>query len=302
MTGAPTAAMLNETAARRPQLVEGQFLRTFKRLLRNPAGLFGVIVLTLLLLIALFAGFIAPYDPIFQFQGSELAVPQSRFWLGTDEYGRDIFSRIVYGSRISLLVGIIAVAIGGVVGVTGGLAAGYRSGWVDAVVMRSCDALLAFPSILLGIAVASILGPGTTNAAVALALVSIPQFARITRASVLSEKQRDYVTAARALGANDWRILMLQIFPNTLSPLLVQLSLAMGFAVLLEAGLAFLGLGTQPPEPSWGTMLNTSRGFLRQAPWYAVFPGIALSLLLLGLNFLSDAVRDALDPKLTYLR
>jgi peptide/nickel transport system permease protein len=300
-TSATTAQPGTVTAERR-RFAESQFGRTFRRLLRNPAGAFGFSTLLLLILTALFAPLIARYDPIYQFQGFELAVPSSQFWLGTDEFGRDIYSRIIYGSRISLLVGVVAVTIGGLIGVSGGLTAGYRSGWIDASIMRLCDVLLAFPSILLGIAVASVLGPGITNAAVALAIVSIPQFARIMRASVLSEKQRDYVLAARCLGASDWRISLLHIFPNTLSPLLVQLSLAMAFAVLLEAGLAFLGLGAQPPAPSWGTMLNTSRGFLRQAPWYAVFPGIALSVLLLGLNFLSDAVRDALDPKLTYLR
>jgi peptide/nickel transport system permease protein len=208
----------------------------------------------------------------------------------------------VYGSRISLFVGVLAVVIGSVVGVSSGLAAGYRGGWLDAAIMRVWDTLLAFPAILLGIAVAAILGPGVTNAAIALAIISIPQFSRITRASVLGEKQKDYVQAARCIGVGDVKIALRHIFPNTVSPLLVQLSLAMAYAVLLEAGLSFLGLGTQPPEPSWGSMLNTSRAYLRQAPWYAVFPGIALSILLLGLNFLSDALRDALDPRLSHLR
>src|SRR4051812_19272539 len=270
MTGT-TSAVAAPTAARASQARASMsvYRRTVRRLLRNPAGLFGATVLALLIAMAVLAPLIAPYDPIKQVPGSELAVPSNRFWLGTDEYGRDVFSRIVFGSRISLLVGVVAVLLGGLFGVAGGLAAGYLSGWIGATIMRCCDALLAFPAILLGIAVAAVLGPGVTNAAIAIAIVSVPQYARITRASVLSEKQRDYVQAARALGADDWRISIVHILPNTLSPILVQISLAMAYAVLLEAGLAFLGLGAQPPAPSWGTMLNTSREYLRQAPWYA---------------------------------
>jgi peptide/nickel transport system permease protein len=296
------AVTLPGVAVERRRRSENLYLKTFRRLWRSPSGLFGMAVIALLILTAAFAPLIAPHDPLAQNPGAELAVPSGRFPVGTDEFGRDLFSRIVYGARISLLVGVLAVVIGSLVGVSSGLAAGYFGGWLDAVIMRIWDALLAFPAILLGIAVATILGPGVTNAAVALAIVSIPQFSRITRASVLGEKERDYVQAARCLGAGNQRIALRHIFPNTVSPLLVQLSLAMGYAVLLEAGLSFLGLGTQPPDPSWGSMLNTSRAYLRQAPWYAIFPGIALSVLLLGLNFLSDALRDALDPKLTHLR
>jgi peptide/nickel transport system permease protein len=287
------------TRGRKPA---GFYQTILRRLARSPSGLLGMIVMAGLVLTALLAPLIAPHNPLAQNPGAELAVPSARFPVGTDEFGRDLFSRIVYGARISLMVGVIAVAIGSLVGVSSGLLAGYRGGWLDAAIMRLWDTLLAFPAILLGIAVAAVLGPGVTNAAIALAIVSIPQFSRITRASVLGEKARDYVQAARCLGAGDGRIALRHIFPNTVSPLLVQLSLAMAYAVLLEAGLSFLGLGTQPPEPSWGSMLNTSRAYLRQAPWYAVFPGIALSILLLGLNFLSDALRDALDPKLTHLR
>ena len=301
-SGAAAVALPGVAVERRGRRSENLYARTFRRLLRSPGGLLGMLVMSLLLLTALFAPLIAPHDPLTQNPGAELSVPSGRFPVGTDEFGRDLFSRIVYGSRISLFVGVVAVAIGGLVGVSSGLLAGYRGGWLDAVIMRAWDALLAFPAILLGIAVATVLGPGVTNAAIALAIVSIPQFSRITRASVLGEKQRDYVQAARCLGAGDGRIALKHIFPNTVSPLLVQLSLAMAYAVLLEAGLSFLGLGAQPPDPSWGSMLNTSRAYLRQAPWYAVFPGIALSVLLLGLNFLSDALRDALDPKLTHLR
>ncbi|MCC6173963.1 MAG: ABC transporter permease [Chloroflexi bacterium] len=302
MANARAVALPGAVATRRPRRSQNLYVRTFRRLLRSPAGLLGMIVLAVLVLMALFAPLLAPYDPLAQHPGSELAVPSNTYPLGTDEFGRDVLSRIIYGARISLMVGVLAVAIGSLIGVSSGLLAGYRSGWVDATIMRVWDTLLAFPAILLGIAVAAVLGPGVTNAAIALAIISIPQFARITRAAVLGEKQREYVQAARCLGAGGWRITTSHIFPNCISPLLVQLSLAMGYAVLLEAGLSFLGLGTQPPEPSWGSMLNASRAYLRQAPWYAVFPGVALSVLLVGLNFLSDALRDALDPRLTHLR
>jgi peptide/nickel transport system permease protein len=288
--------------ARRVRRPSNFYVQTLRRVARGPSGALGLAVMVLLLLTAAFAPLVAPYDPLAQNPGAELSVPSARFWVGTDEFGRDLFSRIVYGSRISLFVGVLAVVIGSLVGVSSGLAAGYSGGWLDACIMRVWDTLLAFPAILLGIAVAAVLGPGVTNAAIALAIISIPQFSRITRASVLGEKQKEYVQAARCIGVGDAKIALRHIFPNTVSPLLVQLSLAMAYAVLLEAGLSFLGLGTQPPDPSWGSMLNTSRAYLRQAPWYAIFPGIALSILLLGLNFLSDALRDALDPKLTHLR
>jgi peptide/nickel transport system permease protein len=245
---------------------------------------------------------IAPYDPLEQDGRAELVGPSAAHPFGTDELGRDLLSRVIYGSRTSLMVGVLAVTLGSLIGVTSGLAAGYVGGWLDALIMRVLDVLLAFPAILIGIAIAAMLGPGATNAAIALAIVSVPQFSRITRASVLGEKERDYVQAARSIGVRNVSIAVRHILPNTVSPFLVQLSLSMGYAVLLEAGLSFLGLGTQPPDPSWGGMLNASRTYLRDAPYYAIFPGIALSVLLLGLNFLSDALRDALDPKLTHLR
>ena len=302
MQQSSTVALPGAARARQPRGSQNFYVSVFRRLLRSPTGVVGMAVMLLLVITAIFAPVIAPYSPLAQHTGSELAAPSGTFWLGTDEFGRDVFSRIVYGSRISLIVGILAVVAGGVVGISSGLAAGYFGGWLDACIMRLWDTLLAFPAILLGIAVAAVLGPGLTNAALALAIISIPQFSRITRAAVLSEKQREYVQAARCIGSKDGRIVLHHLLPNTVSPLLVQLSLAMAYAVLLEAGLGFLGLGTQPPDPSWGSMLNASRSYLRQAPWYAVFPGIALSTLLVGLNFLSDALRDALDPKLTQLR
>lgn len=302
MQQSSTAALPGAARARQPRGSQNFYVSVLRRLLRSPTGVVGMAVMGLLVITAIFAPVIAPYSPLAQHMGAELAVPSNTYWLGTDEFGRDVFSRIVYGSRISLIVGVLAVVAGGVVGISSGLAAGYFGGWLDACIMRLWDTLLAFPAILLGIAVAAVLGPGITNAALALAIISVPQFSRITRAAVLSEKQREYVQAARCIGSKDGRIVLRHLLPNTVSPLLVQLSLAMAYAVLLEAGLGFLGLGTQPPDPSWGSMLNASRSYLRQAPWYAVFPGIALSTLLVGLNFLSDALRDALDPKLTQLR
>jgi peptide/nickel transport system permease protein len=279
-----------------------RWVQVLLRISRNPMGAFGLAIVLLMGLAAVFAPVIAPYSPIAQHQGQELQPPGSQFWLGSDDLGRDLFSRILYGARVSFIVGIVATALGAGIGVSTGLVSGYIGGWVDSVIMRFYDALLAFPGIIIGIAVISILGPSTLNVAYALAIGGLPFFARLMRSSVLSERERDYVYAARCIGAGDRRIMFLHVLPNTLAPLLVQLSLAMGFAVLAEAGLSFLGLGTQPPDPSWGTMLNDSRAYLREAPWYGLWPGVALTVLLVALNYLSDALRDALDPKRANLR
>ncbi len=260
-------------------------------------GAFGLTVLLLMAGLAIFAPVVAPYSPIVQHPGMELQRPSAAFWLGTDELGRDLFSRILYGARVSFVVGIIAVSLGASVGVSTGLLSGYLGGWVDSVIMRFYDALLAFPGIIIGIAVISVLGAGTLNVGYALALGGAPFFARLMRGLVLSERERDYVAAARSVGAGAGRIMVVHVLPNTIGPVIVQLSLAMGFAVLAEAGLSFLGLGVRPPEPSWGSMLNDSRAYLRQAPWYGLWPGIALTILLIALNYLADALRDALDPR-----
>ncbi len=267
------------------------------RISRNPMGAFGLAIVVLMGLAALFAPLIAPYSPIAQHPGQELQPPSAQFWLGSDDLGRDLFSRILYGARVSFVVGIVATALGASIGISTGLLSGYIGGWVETVIMRFYDALLAFPGIIIGIAVISILGPSTLNVAYALAVGGLPFFARLMRSCVLSERERDYVYAARCIGARDFRIMFGHVLPNTIAPLLVQLSLAMGFAVLAEAGLSFLGLGTQPPDPSWGTMLNDSRAYLREAPWFGLWPGVALTILLVALNYLSDALRDALDPK-----
>jgi len=277
----------------------GPLYQACARTLRNPMGLFGAVVVLTLALAAIFAPWIAPYNPIEQHPGSELVPPSATFWLGTDNLGRDLLSRIIFGSRSSLLIGVVAVGIGAAIGIGTGLAAGYLGGGVDAVIMRIYDALLSFPAILLGIGVVSILGSGPLSVAYALAVATIPNFARLMRSRVLTEREREYVVAARCIGAQSGRIMWQHVLPNAVAPLIIQISLSMGFAILAESALTFLGLGTQPPLPSWGGMLNESRAYLRTSPSFGIFPGLALATLLLGLNFLTDALRDALDPRRT---
>ena len=272
------------------------------RMVTNPMGAVGLAIVISMAALAILAPLVAPYSPTAQHPGRELQPPGPDFWLGSDDLGRDVFSRILFGARVSFVVGIVATGLGAGAGVASGLLAGYVGGWLDSLIMRWYDMLLAFPGIIIGIAVVSVLGPSTLNAAYALALGGMPFFARLMRSSVLAERERDYVYAARSIGASDGRIMVVHVLPNTLAPLLVQLSLAMGFAVLAEAGLSFLGLGTQPPDPSWGSMLNDSRAYLREAPWYGLWPGVALSVLLVALNYVTDALRDALDPRRANLR
>lgn len=260
------------------------------------AGVAGAIVLAGLVLMAILAPLLAPYDPIEQLAGARLLQPSPEHVLGTDEFGRDVLSRLIHGSRISLGVGIGAVAMGASIGVLVGLVAGYREGWFDALTMRASDVLLAWPGILLAIVIVAVLGPGITRVGIAVGVVNIPIFARLTRSMVLRERELDYVQGAIALGASDTRILFRHILPNSLGPVLAQLSISMGVAVLLEAALSFLGLGTQPPAPSWGSMLDQSRQFLRSSPLYGVAPGFMLALLILSLNMVGDALRDVLDP------
>lgn len=267
------------------------------RLLCHPQGAFGLLVTALLVIVAIAAPYLAPFDPIAIRSGQELKAPSAPYLLGTDQYGRDILSRIIWGTRVSLAVGLLAVALGALVGMGTGLIGGYVGGRAEALLSRIWDTILAFPAILLGVAVTAALGPGVFNAGIAVAIINMPIFFRITRASLLVEKEKDYVAAARALGATDVRIVCREIIPNTVSPIIVQITVAMAQAVLLEAGLSFLGLGAQPPEPSWGSMLSESRQYLRQAAWYGIFPGVALMILLAGLNALSDALRDVLDPR-----
>jgi len=288
------AAGSGRAAGRRPASPTAAALR---RLRRNPAGLLGLLGVSVLTAAALGAELLAPFDPLEQHAADRLLPPGRVYLLGTDELGRDLLSRIIYGSRISLAVGLLSVSLGGGLGVATGLVAGYWGKRVDTVIMRAWDALLAFPTILLGVVLAAIMGPGVLTAAVAVGINNVPTFSRLTRAGVLSEKEKEYVQAAQAAGVSDWRIAFRHILPNCVPPLLVQLALAMAFAALLEASLSFLGLGAQPPAPSWGSMLSKAQGYLRLAPWFGVFPGLALAALLVSLNFLSDGLRDVLDPR-----
>ena len=262
-------------------------------------GLIGGGILCMLLLMALLAPVLAPYDPLAQDLYQRLQPPSTDHWFGTDDFGRDILSRIVYGSRISLRIGLIAISLALTGGTLFGFVAGYRGGMVDMLIMRSMDLMLAFPSILLAIAIVAVIGPGIENAILAVSIVLVPQFARLVRSSVLTVREATYVEAARALGATESRLLFYSILPNCTAPLIVQTTLGMGTAILDAAGLSFLGLGAQPPMPEWGAMLSGGRELLLRAPWVMPFPGLAIFAVVLGLNLFGDGLRDALDPKTT---
>ena len=262
-------------------------------------ALLGGGILVVLLLTALLAPVLAPRDPLAQDLYIRLQPPSTSHWLGTDDFGRDIFSRVVYGSRISLRIGLIAISLALTGGTLLGLIAGYRGGLADMLIMRLMDLMLAFPSILLAIAIVAVTGPGIENATLAVSIVLVPQFARLVRSSVLTVREATYVEAARALGATEMRLLFYSILPNCTAPLIVQATLGLGTAILDAAGLSFLGLGAQPPVPEWGAMLSGGRELLLRAPWVMTFPGLAIFTVVLGLNLFGDGLRDALDPKTT---
>lgn len=270
----------------------------FYRLRRHRIGLFGMIIVTLLIVVALAGAYLAPYDPNAMDFSARFAAPSLAHPMGTDDFGRDILSRIMVGARVSLLVGIIAVGIAGTVGSLLGMIAGYAGRAVDETIMRIMDILFAFPAMLLAIAILAALGRGEVNAMVAIGIVYIPIFARIARGAVLSVRKQEYVEAARAIGARDRSIIARHIFPNSLSPLIVEVSLSLAFAILAEAALSFFGLGTQPPAPSWGRMLSEGRGYINQSIWVSIFPGLAIMISVIGFNFLGDGLRDVLDPRL----
>lgn len=280
------------------------FFDQIEKLFRNKTGMAGLIIISVFVLSALFAPWISPHNPVENSLYDQLKPP---VWshggaikniLGTDDLGRDIFSRIIWGARVSLTVGVVSVGIALVIGSLLGALAGYYKGWLDNLIMRFMDILLAFPRILLAIVIVAYLGPGLRNAMIAIGIITIPRFARIVRASVLEEYEKDYVTAAKAVGARDSRIIFDAIFPNCLAPIIVQASLGFGSAILDAAGLSFLGLGAQPPIPEWGAMIAMGRSLILRAWWVMTFPGLAILLGVLGFNLLGDGLRDALDPRL----
>jgi peptide/nickel transport system permease protein len=277
------------------ELSPGQRVR--RRLLRRRGAMLGLTVVASFIVIAIFAPWIAPYDPLQTSWSAVRKAPDAAHWFGTDEIGRDVLSRVVWGARASLLAGVVSVCISLSLGVPIGLLAGYVGRGVDALISRMTDAMLACPFLILAIAFAAFLGPSLTNAMIAIGISATPVFIRLTRAQVLAVKVEDYVEAARAIGNSHLRIALRHILPNVTAPLIVQVTLAIAAAVIAEASLSFLGLGQQPPAPSWGSMLNTAKNYIDNAPWMAVWPGLSIFLLVLSFNLLGDGLRDALDPR-----
>jgi peptide/nickel transport system permease protein len=270
---------------------------TLHRLSRRPAAMLGAAVLAFFVVVALAAPLVSPYDPVATDWGAVRKPPSLAHPFGTDELGRDVLARIIWGSRASLMAAAVAVGMAAAIGIPIGLASGYFGGALDALAMRLIDAMLAIPFLILAIALAAFLGPSLTNAMIAIGIAQVPIFARLTRGQVLVIKEEDYIEAAGAVGNPHWRIVCRHIFPNAVPPILVQATLAAAAAIIAEASLSFLGLGQQPPSPSWGSMLNTARSFMSQAPWMAFWPGLAIFALVLSLNLFGDGLRDALDPR-----
>jgi peptide/nickel transport system permease protein len=291
-----SAQVLTMRAPARP--LRGNASRAWAQLRRNRAALAGLVIIAVLVFAALFAPFLTPYNPYAVSLSARLQPPGSAHWLGTDELGRDILARLLFGARVSLWVGVVTVFLSGVLGIAGGLVAGYLGGYWDAVVMRLVDIFLAFPVIVLAIAIVAVRGPGLTNVLIALALVYWTTYARVARAVVLTLREEEYTWAARTLGASPLRIMVRHLLPNAVAPLVVLASLGMGNAIVAEAALSFLGLGIQPPEASWGSMLNVGMQFLRDASFLSTTPGLAIFVTVLGFNLLGDGLRDALDPRM----
>jgi peptide/nickel transport system permease protein len=271
---------------------------TLRRLARNQLAVAGALILAVVVFAALFAPFLSPMDPLEMAPTKLLQPPSAEHWMGTDEFGRDVLSRVIWGARISLYVGLLSVTIAVVVGVTLGLIAGYYGGLIDDAIARVLDVIFAFPTILLALGIVGMLGPNLTNAMIAIGIVYTPLYARLTRGTTLSVKERDFVEAAVVAGAGTPRILRRHVLPNVAAPLIIQTSLSLSLAILAEASLSFLGLGTQPPDPSWGTMVKTGQRLIELSPWPVVFPGLAIVLAVLAFNLLGDGLRDVLDPRL----
>ena len=271
--------------------------RALKRLARRRGAMVALGVVVFFIVIATLAGILSPYDPIATSWSAVRKAPSAAHWFGTDEIGRDVLSRVIFGTRASLLAGVVSVSIALAFGVPIGLAAGYLGGWIDALISRMTDAMLACPFLILAIALAAFLGPSLSNAMIAIGISATPIFIRLTRAQVLQVKVEDYVEAARAVGNSHLRIALRHILPNVVPPLIVQATLAVAAAIIAEAALSFLGLGQQPPAPSWGSMLNTAKNYIDNAPWMAIWPGVSIFLLVLSFNLLGDGLRDAFDPR-----
>jgi len=271
--------------------------KAVRRFWRNPRTLFGVIALALIVLAAVFAPLVATHDPNVQNLRNRLAPPSAEHWLGTDQFGRDTYSRIIYGGRVSLSVGFLSVGIALAVGGLMGLLAGFYGGWIDRIISAISDVLLALPGFLLALAIVAALGSSIVNVMIAVGVATVPYFSRIMRSAVLTVREQDYVAAAEASGQRDSGIMLMHVLPNSLSPVIVQVTLSLAGAILSAAGLSFLGMGAQPPTPEWGAMLNGARAYLREAHWPVTYPGIAIVMTVLALNFVGDGLRDALDPR-----
>lgn len=299
MTG-KTATMIEEPKRTSPR-VEA-YKAFWKRLVKNKAAVVGGFLILLFVIasivVTFFGSSILTYDPVKVDVLNKLQPPSKEHWFGTDNFGRDIFTRILFGMPLTLKVGFLSVTMGGIVGVILGIVSGYYGGKIDTVIMRVMDVLLAFPGILLALAIVSVLGGSLTNVIIAVSIFSVPAFARIVRGSTLSVRQLEYVDAVRALGASDFRIIFKHILPNVMSPIIVQATLRIATAVLTASGLSFLGLGAQPPEPEWGAMLNDGRTYMNSAPHIILFPGMMIVLVVLAFNIFGDGLRDALDPKM----
>ncbi|MCG3086918.1 nickel transporter permease [Sporosarcina cyprini] len=276
----------------------GPWLDAWRNFRKSKIAVVGMAIVLFFILVAILAPWLAPEGINDQSHADRLQPPSSAHWLGTDDFGRDILSRIIYGARISLSVGFLSVVLSVIVGSMLGIVAGYYGRWVDTIISRVFDIMLAFPSILLAIAIVAVLGPSLQNALIAIAIINVPNFGRLIRSKVLSIKEEEYISAAKAIGMKDARILFSHILPNSMAPVIVQGTLAVATAILEAAALGFLGLGAEPPMPEWGKMLADSKDYLQSAPWTMIFPGLSIMLTVLGFNLMGDGLRDALDPKM----
>jgi peptide/nickel transport system permease protein len=292
-----STALATSTIARAIPTPQSPARLALRRFLHRPVAVAGLVVIVLFIAVATLAPLIAPYDPIATSWTTIRKAPSFVHWMGTDENGRDVLSRVMFGARASLMAGVVSVLIAAGIGVPAGLLAGFAQGWIDAVLSRIVDAMLACPFLILAIALAAFLGPNLTNAMIAIGVSTAPRFMRVARAATLDASSNEYVEAARAIGNPGWRVAVRHVLPNIVPPVLVQGTLAIAAAIIAEASLSFLGLGQQPPAPSWGSMLNSAQRFLEQAPWLAVFPGLAIFLVVLSFNLVGDGLRDALDPR-----